>query len=214
LDSSFLSSIEIEKAPRTVVNNVPERIAQFLSEKPKKKSINKKNKPKNKTKLKYRVKKKNQNKVVVKKKLTKAVKLARKKAEKSGLLALNKELADLIDTTGMNSVLSGKTSVGKRTKMDFNSNILSQGFSSVGAGIDIQSETQINTRTKLSNQAVSDFKKSLLVSSINSGKTGHNAGADSKRANGRLEEQVTVTFDKNKTNFILSIIEQEEKILI
>jgi len=197
LTGYFLSSIQIGKAPRTIVNNVPERIAQFLSENPRKKSVHIKSKPKVKTKLKYRVKKKKQNKVVVNKKLTKAVKQARKNAKKSGLLALNKELADLIDTKGISSVLSEKTSTGKGTKTDFNSNILSQGISSVSI-INIQSETQINTNTKLSSQDVSDFKKSLLVSSVNPENTSHHSDTDSKRANVRLEEQVTVTFDKNK----------------
>jgi len=107
----FLSSIEVPKEERRAKVDVPDRVAKFILNKPKpvvkpqpkpKPKKIEKPKPKPKPAPKPKVKREKPKKEI---KLTKKQKVARKKAEESGLLALSEELSDLMDTSSIDSMV-------------------------------------------------------------------------------------------------------------
>jgi len=104
----YASSIPVVKQKREVVAPVPERIARFISERPKPKPkpipqvI-----PKPPPPLPPQFRRKRPEEV---KPLTKVEKTARKKAETSGLLALTKSLSDLMDTRSVDKMVGKKLS--------------------------------------------------------------------------------------------------------
>jgi len=115
----YLSSIPVPKQKRERMIPVPERIARFISERPK---------PKPKPRLQvtpipppplppqFRRKRS-----APAKPLTKVEKKARKKAESSGLLALTKQLSDLMDTQGVDKMVGRKlhrTSASRAASVD------------------------------------------------------------------------------------------------
>ncbi len=191
----IMSSIEVPPQIRSSKTVVPERIAKFLTEKQKPKVIKEKPKPLPKPKLKPRIKKKpavnRKNKP-----LTKALKKARKKAEMSGLLALSNELADLMDTSAVTAMVSGKTSKSITVAATVNKDALTRGIAAGSGGIKDSQYTMVAGHTKLSNKQLRNFRDSLLA--------GHNATdkplkRQATKADIRLEEQVTVVFDRNKS---------------
>jgi len=113
----FLSSIEVPQTSHRVKVAVPERIARFIMEKPEpapqppapKKALKIKEKPKPETQPEKTPKPKQP--AVKRKKPEKPTKLtgkertAREKAAKSGLIALSSELSDLIDTSGIDTMM-------------------------------------------------------------------------------------------------------------
>jgi len=190
-----ISNVDVPMSERKAQSAVPERIAKFLSEQKKPKVIKKKPKSLPKPKLKPRIKKKAPEKARKKKPLTKALKKARKKAESSGLLALSNELADLMDTSAVTAMVSGRTTKGTSKAAVLNKDVLSKGVGVGSGGVKSSKYVMLSGHTRLSTKELKAFKQSLLAS--NSIRKPNKS--TTSRANIRLEEQVTVIFDQNKS---------------
>lgn len=191
----LFSAVELPPQVRATQTIVPERIAKFLTENKKPKVEKVKPKPLPKPKPIKRIKKKAPEKAKKNKPLTKAMKKARKKAENSGLLALNSELADLMDTSVISNMVSGRTSKGRSKASTLNNDIFTKGAGKGSGGVGEQTQFLTSSNTKLSQKELNDFRASLLAKNAVQ-KT--NKGSVSK-ASVRLEEQVTIVFDQNKS---------------
>ena len=191
----IFSAVTIPPQIRTVETSIPERVAQFLTENKKPKVIQVKPKPLPKPKPKPRIKKKAPNKDKKSKPLTKALKKARKKAENSGLLALSNELADLMDTSAVSAMVSRRTSKGSTKAAKFNKDILTKGAGTGSGGVGSERHNLATGTTQLSQKELTNFRASLLAKNT----TEKTTRRSSTKASVRLEEQVTVTFDRNKS---------------
>ena len=191
----IFSAVTIPPQVRTVETSIPERVAQFLTENKKPKVIQIKPKPLPKPTPKPRIKKKAPNKDKKLKPLTKALKKARKKAENSGLLALSNELADLMDTSAVSAMVSGRTSKGSTKAAKLNKDILTKGTGTGSGGVGSERHNLATGTTKLSQKELSNFRASLLAKNT----TEKTTRRTSTQASVRLEEQVTVIFDQNKS---------------
>jgi len=191
----MFSYIDVPNKARDIHVVIPDRIANFLTQKKKPKDIKVKPKPLPKPKPVSRIKKKQP--VSIKKKipLTKKIKKARKKAEASGLLALNNELADLMDTSIVTSMVSGRTTNIKTKESLINKDILNKGTGVGSGGIKIKSKRLLRGKTKLSNKELTNFRSSLLAKNT----VKRPIRSKASKASVRLEEQVAITFDQNKS---------------
>ncbi len=190
-----VSKIPVPEQARKTQTVVPERIAKFLTEKKKPEVIKEKPRPLPKPKLKPKIKKKPPAKARKNKPLTKELKKARKKAESSGLLALSNELADLMDTSAVSAMVSGRTSKAATKAAVVNKDILSQGVGVGSGGVQGSKYVMVSGHTKLSSKELNSFRESLLAS--NSVRKPNKQ--TTSRADIRLEEQVTIVFDQNKS---------------
>ena len=191
-----MTSIDLPKEERKAKTAVPERVAKFILQKEKPKVIKVKPKPKPKPRLKIvkRIKKD----IKSKKPLTKVQKKARKKAESSGLLALSKELSDLMDTSSINAM------VGKRVKQNsssmkaavVNKGVLSAGVSKGSGGVSKDKYVTHVSRTVLSQADKIAFRQSLASNGKLKGK---NHTVRKRGDNVRSEEDVIYVMDKNKS---------------
>lgn len=189
------SNIDVPLQARKTQTVVPERIAKFLTEKKKPKVIKEKPKPLPKPKLKPKIKKKPPAKARKNKPLTKALKKARKKAESSGLLALSNELADLMDTSAVSAMVSGRTTKAATRAVSVNKDVLSQGVGVGSGGVQSSKYAMLSSHTKLSTKELKTFRESLLATNT----LRKPNKRTTSRANIRLEEQVTIVFDQNKS---------------
>ena len=202
--AGVISLIDVPEEERVARTVVPERIAQFVmkQEKPKPKVEPPKPKPIPK------VKKIQKEKPEVKKPLTKTEEKAREKAEKSGLLALNNELADLMDTAAINAMVGGKISKSssaakKASSLDTKQLTANAGQGSGGISSD-QYTTAISS-TRLSNREKLQIRQTL-VASAGTDKSGNSRSASNLRA----EEDITIVFDQNKSK-LYSIYNRERR---
>ena len=194
--AAVMTSINLPKEERKAKTAIPERVAKFILQKEKPKIIKVKPKPKPKPRLKIvkRIKKD----LKSKKPLSKIQKKARKKAESSGLLALSKELSDLMDTSSINAM------VGKRVKHNssamkvavVNTNVLSKDVSKGSGGVSKDKYVTHVSKTVLSKAEKVAFRKSLA----SNGKLKGKDHTTRKRGdNVRSEEDVIFVMDKNKS---------------
>ncbi len=190
-----VSEIPVPEEERKTRAAVPERIAQFLTEKKKPEVIKKKPKPLPKPKLKPKVKKKPPSRARKNKPLTKELKKARKKAESSGLLALSNELADLMDTSAVTAMVSGRTSKAVTKAVVANKDVLTKGVGVGSGGVQENKYAMASGHTKLSAKELNSFRESLLASNTVRKPNKQTAS----KADMRLEEQVTIVFDQNKS---------------
>ena len=191
-----MTSVNLPKEERKTRTAVPERVAKFILQKDKPKVIKVKPKPKPKPRLKIikRIKKD----LKSKKSMTKVQKKARKKAESSGLLALGKELSDLMDTSSINAM------VGKRVKRNssamkvatVNKSVLSKGVSTGSGGVSKDKYVTQVSKTVLSQAEKVAFRKSLASNGKLKGK---NHTTQKRGDNVRSEEDVVFVMDKNKS---------------
>ena len=195
LISTVMLNIEVPQTNRADNTRVPDRIAQFLEAKKKPAVIKPKPKIPPKIKLKPRIKKILSTKKSKSLPLTKEMKKARNRAKTSGLLALNNELADLIDTSTLSSMVSGRTKTvsAKTTKID--TKILSSGVGVGSGGVGMKGHSMVTSTTRLSDTEIKNFRSSLLAKA----KTKNVNKTTASKASTRLEEQVTITFDQNKS---------------
>jgi TonB family protein len=187
-------SISLPKEERRVRTAIPERVANFIMQKEKPKVIKEKPKPKPKpiAKVIKRVKKESK----IDKPLTIIQKKARKKAESSGLLALNNELSDLMDTSSVSAM------VGKRVKSSkaayeaasVDKNILTKNATKGSGGINKSKYVTQVSKTVLSQQEKLAFKQSLSSNGKLKGKSHTTRGS-----NVRSEEDVIYVMDQNKS---------------
>ena len=199
-----ISSIDVPEKKRQARQAVPERIAKFIlekKEKPKAKIEKPKPKPKPRPKPKPKVKKITEKKVD-KKPLTKTQKKAREKAADSGLLALGNELADLMDTSDVSSMVGGKVkaSSASASKAGSNNRALLMADAGKGSGgVDAGEYTTGVGQTRLTRRELTQVRQSLISSGAEL------KARDAKRKNKprtggvRSEESITMVIDQNKS---------------
>jgi TonB family protein len=212
-----LSSIEIPEIDRKESSNIPERIANLILEKEKAKPIvTPKEKPKPKPKPKPEPIEKN--KVRIKKKqdkpepLSQVQKQARERAQESGLLALSNELADLIDTSTIDSMVAtnltnDSSSVAK--SRGSNKDILTAGINEGSGGVNSEKFNKlVSSNTSLSAQDVVAINQKLISEPEQVKKN----AKDAQRASGNLreEQEVVLVFDQNKGK-LYSIYNRERR---
>jgi len=133
LAALVVSSIPVPKNAQSARTVLPDRIAKFITERPKPKVVPRPvPKPLPLPSPLVRAKKPEQ-----KKALTKIEKKARDNAEKSGLLALTTQLSDLMDTKSINKMVSGSLHAAKNAnaEVSVNSQILTANSSKGSGGV-------------------------------------------------------------------------------
>ncbi len=190
-----MTSITLPKEERKARTAIPERVAKFILQKEKPKVIKPKPKPKPKPPLKSikRVKKDPKSN----KPLTKLQKKARKKAESSGLLALNNELSDLMDTSSINAMVGKRVKKGssalKASKV--NTSVLTANSAKGSGGVSKDKYATRVSKTVLSQEEKVAFRQSLLSNGKLKGKSHKTRRGD----NVRSEEDVIYVMDQNKS---------------
>jgi len=229
----FIATIEVPADTKREKIVIPERVAKFILDKPKPKPkpiIIKKPKPKPKPKpikkeLPKPKKEEPKVKEIIKVKkqppkkervLTKKQVKARDKASKSGLLALSNELADLMDTSGIDDMVGNKLSKGKGgtdalvLASNNSSNVLTAGASKGSGGVSGRKVGSGGTsNVTLNKSEVAAAQQALLASRAdtkivkNSKKVDKSATKPSKKkkrtGNYRPEEDIAYVMDKNKS---------------
>lgn len=197
-----VSTIEVPPSARVAKKAVPERIAKFISQKPKPKVPPKPEKkpeppkpkpPKPKPKVERKVERK------VDKPLSKVEESARNKASNSGLLALTTELSDLLDTSSVDQSLKGDTRKLDSTKLasSVDTSSLDGGGARSSGGVASGEFGGSLGKTTLSAREVASVKASI-------GKVkGDESETEAKRERQRgpkvrAEEEVVIVFDQNK----------------
>lgn len=191
-----MTSITLPKEERKARTKIPERVAKFILQKEKKKVI--KVKPKIKPKPPRKIVKRIKPKPKSNKPLTKKQKKARKKAESSGLLALSKELSDLMDTSSINAM------VGKRVRSSssamkaatVNKGVLTKNAGKGSGGVSKDKYVTRVSRTVLTQEEKIAFRQSLASNGKLKGKSNKNIR---RGDNVRSEEDVIYVMDKNKS---------------
>lgn len=195
--SFVMTSIHIPKKERKAKTIVPERVAKFILQKEKPKVIKIKPKPKPKPVLPRKIIKRIKQKIKLNKPLTKVQKKARKKAESSGLLALSKELSDLMDTSSINAM------VGKRVRSNssalkvatVNKSILTANTSKGSGGVSKDKYITKVSKTVLSQTERIAFRQSLASIGTLKGKNHSTRRGEHVRS----EEDVIFVMDQNKS---------------
>jgi len=190
----LISLVDVPKEERRV-RVIPERVAKFIQqrEKPKIK------KPEPKPEFKKILRKKK----VEKKPLDDKEKKARKKAEKSGLLALGKDLADLMDTRAVNSMVGRKiTSSANKTQVaTVDTKLLTAGAGKGSGGVQAENYiTHTQPKTVLSQRERDAVRKTIIdnKNNLNGVKTDTSTGTQRRGDNVRSEEDIRYVLDKNK----------------
>ena len=193
----LFSSIEVPREERTI-RVVPERIAQFITEKEKPKPIVKPEPEKPKPKPKPVIKKIPEKTET--KPLTKSQEKAREKAADSGLLALSNDLVDLMDTSAVSAMVSGKVknaSSATKEASTVNKQLLMADAGKGSGGVDSGQYTSISSKTNLSSREITKVKESLLVGDAK--KADQSKAKSARSGNVRAEEEITIVFDQNKS---------------
>ncbi len=197
----LLGKIEVPEEKRQIKIEVPERVAKFILEKPKPKPKPKKvEPPKPKPKPKPRVERKQPKKIV---KLTKKQEVARKKAEKSGLLALSNELSDLIDTSSIDSMVGKKInkSVNAQQTARVDTDKLTSEAGKGSGGVNEKTYIAGVGSTKLTEQERAVARQLITSRAVKTGvhtKDG-TTGKNARIGNYRSEEDIAYVMDKNKS---------------
>ena len=214
----LLESVEIPQEDRSARKVVPERVAEFLLEKEKQQpkvipepKPEPKPKPKPVEKPEPRVKKQQEKKS--EKPMTQEQKKAREKAQDSGLLALSNELADLIDTSEINTMVGGKVAKSARPAKvaSLDKSVLNKGVGEGSGGVNSENYGDASVAsTQLSQQEILAVRQSLLagdaVEQVAQTDTGENASNGTYRS----EEEITLVFDQNKSK-LYSIYNRERR---
>lgn len=191
----IFSTIHVPKDERKARVVVPERIAKFITQKPKVKTPPKvKPKPPPPPPKPRVIRKKPKDRTP----LSKAQKKARKKAEKSGILAFANDLSDLMDTDSISKNLGTKSRkssrASKRTKID--TAALTSNATTGSGGVSSDKYTTSVGTTQLSASERVALAKALKSGSIDSVKS--RSRNDRLGDQYRSEEEITLTMDRNK----------------
>lgn len=204
----IISSLPLPVEKREARLEIPERIANILLEKKKaRKEVIKpepivKSKPK--PKLKPEPKKPKVKKLIKDRKqqkpLNQVQKKARQKAQESGLIALSKELEDLMDTSDISVMIGGKLQSNKSSSLPApeNKNLLLADASQGSGGVDSKIYSTKVGKTMLSRQQIAAVKQTLISNEPLKKalvEQGTNKNTDVLV---RTEEDVTLIFDQNK----------------
>lgn len=203
--SIYLATVHIPAEKREVRKAVPDRIAKLFKERPKPPP---KPKPEEKPKPKLPEPKKEpqvqRERPEDRKPLTKTQESARKKAEQSGLLAHVKELADLIDTTNVDSMISRNITKSESKAATVDSKVLTANTGSGSGGIGASGSTHVATvgTTSLDDGQRKVVRDQLLAANTANTATKTSAGIKRGTAQGdgsRTEEDVRYVMDQNKS---------------
>lgn len=167
---------------------LPPRLAKLILEK-------KKQPPPPVVKPKTKKKEVTRKKTAKKKPQTKKQQTARKKAERTGLVALSDELADLRDSFDMASLQDNRLQqkVGKAaTPTTTNSTVLSAKATKGSGGINTDSLSRNTGGNKLASRSTTNVTSSIPSRSSSSSRKGGGRSA------GRGEEEIERVFQKNK----------------
>ena len=203
LTGIVISSVTVPDESRVAHNVVPERIANFIIEKkkPEPKKVKPRPKPAPKPKPRPIPVVKKLAKVKAEKPLTKTQKKAREKAAESGLLALSNELADLMDTSDISSMVGGDvklSAVSATAATSQNRALLTTDASKGSGGVDAVEYTAAVGKTLLTPREITQVRQSLLSSDPQS-KPSRTQGNRLRSAGVRAEEDITIVFDQNKS---------------
>ena len=200
----ILSSTDLPEPKRLATAHVPDRIARFIVQKQKTRTIKPEPvlKPRPKAIPKPRLKKQKTKTPHQQKPLTKSQIKARKIAETSGLLALSNELKSLIDTDEVSAALGGKTintSSASLKASTVNTEILTAGISTGSDGISSNQLITTNfSAARLTRAERTSVKQALLSKSTKTEKNTQDEGR-SQSDKYRDDEDVTIVFDQNKS---------------
>jgi len=213
--ATLIGRIEVPEVDRKKSIKVPDRIAEFISEKealvpaptpaptPVPKPL-----PTPKPKVAREMETEEE-----KEPLTVVEQEAREKAQKSGLLALGSELADLIDTSDIDELLGGvveDSKAGKNVAVGHNTDALTAGVGEGSGGVDSSQYIGGGVgHTTLSKREVALVKQSLFKSDVVI-KTDGEAKVGGRSGKIRSEEDVTIVFDQNKGT-LYSIYNRERR---
>ncbi|WP_196137622.1 AgmX/PglI C-terminal domain-containing protein [Aliikangiella sp. G2MR2-5] len=211
-----LSSIKVPVEERKE-QIVPKRIAEFILErekeqpkvepKPEPKPLPK---PEPVEKVKPKVTKKREVKSEIP--LNDKQKKARDKAQESGLLALSSELADLVDTSKIDSMISKKvtSSGGANIKAQLDSTVLSINATKGSGGINASKygDARVSSTTISAQELVKINQR--LIAEQSSGASSQETERVENSGNFRSEEEVSLVFDQNKGK-LYSIYNRERR---
>ncbi len=179
----FLPLPEVEQK---ALKDVSPRLAKLILEKKKKKVVA----PKPKAEKKKKSKKKSKKKKPQKKKIQDA----RKKAERSGLIAMSDELADLRETFNVADLQENKPlqKVGKAAVATRKSAILTARAKSGSGGINTGSLSRVTGESALTGRKSTSVHSTIPSRNTTSHRTGKNRQA------ARGEEEIESVFQRNK----------------
>jgi protein TonB len=185
-----VSIVKLPKEERRVRPVVPERVARFIRERERPNPV-----PQPLKELPKPILKTLKRAPEVRAPTTKEARKAFEKAKGSGLVALSRELSGLIDTSSINTMVSGKTrhlgatasqTTGPNTRLF----VAESGKGS--GGVDARHYTSQGQTTRLSAGEATTVKQALLAGerSVEGGRGGASAG--------RGDEELIAAFDQNK----------------
>lgn len=191
----LMSIIHVPKTERKARTVVPERVANFIMHKKKPVAVKKVAKPEPKPLP--RIIKRVKEKPLLDKPLTKIQKKARKKAASSGLLALNNELSELMDTSAINAMVESKVRNSSATSKaaTINKNILTANTTTGSGGVSKDKYTMNISKTVLSEKERIAFRQSLAINGKLRGKT---LKSERNGDHVRAEEDIIYVMDQNK----------------
>lgn len=197
----FMGTFDLPVEQRKIKIDVPERVAKFILDRPKPKpKLKKVEPPKPKPKPRARIERQKPKKKI---KLTKKQEVARKKAEQSGLLALSRELSDLIDTSSIDAMVGNRVSKsGKSNQVAMvNTGNLTKGATKGSSGISGKANLLSAGKTKLNDQQRAITRKLITSRAVKSGTHSKNntLTGRSRVGNYRSEEDIAYVMDKNKS---------------
>jgi len=187
----IVAIIDVPKPERKEREPLPPRLVKFLEEQkkappPPKPVVKAAPKPKPKPKPIVRPKPK------PKKPVTKKQIKAREKAQKSGLLALQNELTDLIETPAVSALVSSKVSNAGKQAAKNDTSILTANASKGSGGVSTKGLDRRVSTTAIGSRKTTQVNSRAAVATINAEKTGKGGKAT------RSEEEIIIVMDKNK----------------
>ena len=187
----IVAIIDVPKPERKEREPLPPRLVKFLEEQkkappPPKPVVKAAPKPKPKPKPIVRPKPK------PKKPVTKKQIKAREKAQKSGLLALQNELTDLIETPAVSALVSSKVSNAGKQAAKNDTSILTANATKGSGGVSTKGLDRRVSTTAIGSRKTTQVNSRAAVATINAEKTGKGGKAT------RSEEEIIIVMDKNK----------------
>ncbi|PKM46565.1 MAG: energy transducer TonB [Gammaproteobacteria bacterium HGW-Gammaproteobacteria-1] len=199
-----LSSIPLPKKERAARVEVPERVAKFITERPKPKVVEAP-KPEPKAPPPRPEPKFERKPQEERKPLTNIEVKARQKAEDSGLLALSRDLSDLIDTVSVQSMTNGRLSKSgdSQSVAAVNTDILTSRGAQGSGGVKQDVRDGDVGRSQL-DEGQRQVARQLLASKGQIGTAGSEFGASGRQGmergdNLRSEADVAYVMDKHKS---------------
>lgn len=188
----LVAVIDVPKPERKEREPLPPRMVKFLEEKkkapppPPKPVAKAAPKPKPKPKPIVRPKPK------PKKPVTQKQVKAREKAKQSGLLALQSELSELIETPAISALVSSKVSTNGKQAAKNDTSVLTANVTKGSGGVNTSGLDRRVSTTAIGSRKTTQVQSSEAVATINSEKSGKGRKAS------RSEEEITIVMDKNK----------------